>query len=64
MLFLVIHMWTHGLCGIKTSYQYVQTYNTYLPGKVYFIPPFSAYALDSRPINRLLLQQQSHEVVY
>ena len=54
----MIHFWTHGLGSIKTSY--VQIYNTWS----WFIPPFSAYALDNRPIDILLLLQQSHEVVY
>ena len=54
----MIHMRTHGLGDIKTSYQYVQTYNSpeYII-KVLCIPPLSACALDNRPINRQLLLQ-------
>ena len=26
----MVHMWTNGVAGIKTSYQYIQAYDTYL----------------------------------
>ena len=59
----MIHMWTQGLGSIKTTYQYVQTHNTYLK----FIYP-APFCLPGMPWTIDLLidycSDSSHEVVY